>query len=292
MNIKDLKYLTAVAEHKNFRKAAEACFVSQPTLSMQLKKLEDFLQVQLIERNSRNIMLTPAGIEVCKRATEINQLTDEIINLAKNFRNPLAGDIKIGAFPTLAPYYFPKILPKISKNFPELNVYLFEDKTEKLTDMLKSGEIDAAFLALPIKNKQFEIRRIFSEQFYLAAPKSVQGGTMKFKREKVSLDDIKGMKLLLLEEGHCLRDQAMSVCKISGAGENKTFRATSLETLRNMVSNGMGMTLMPALAMQENDGINYIAFDKADNAKRDIALVWRKDSQRAELFENIASSIK
>jgi LysR family hydrogen peroxide-inducible transcriptional activator len=292
MNIKDLKYLVAVAEHKNFRKAAEACFISQPTLSMQLKKLEDFLQVQLIERNNRNIMLTPAGLEVLKRAKEINILADEIISIAKNFRNPLSGDIKIGAFPTLAPYYFPKILPKISKNFPELNIYLFEDKTEKLLEMLKKGEIDAAFLALPIKDKQFEIKKIFTEKFYLAAPKSVQGGTMKFKKEKISFDDIKGMKLLLLEEGHCLRDQAMSVCKISGATENKTFRASSLETLRNMVANGMGLTLMPELAMQQNDGINYIDFENAENAKREIALIWRKDSQRSELFENIAESIK
>lgn len=291
MNIRDLKYLVAVAEHKNFRKAAEACFISQPTLSMQLKKLEDFLQVQLIERNNRNIMLTAAGLEVYKRAKEINKLSDEIISLAKNFRNPLSGEIKIGAFPTLAPYYFPKILPKISKNFPEISVYLFEDKTEKLIEMLKKGEIDAAFLALPIKDKQFEIKKIFNEKFYLAAPKSVQGSTMKFKRDSISVEDIKGMKLLLLEDGHCLRDQAISVCKISGASENKTFRATSLETLRNMVASGMGMTLMPELAMQENDGINYIPFDNLDNAKREIALVWRKDSNRQELFNKISKVI-
>ncbi len=292
MNLKDFKYLVAVDELRSFRKAADACHISQPTLSMQLKKLEDFLQVKLIERNNRNVMLTEAGKQVVEKAKDILKLEDEIKKLASNFTNPLAGDIKIGAFPTLAPYYFPKIIPFINKNYPALNVYLVEEKTEKLVEMLESGEIDAAFLAMPIKNKKFTVKKVFSEKFFLAAPKLVQGSQMKFKKEKVSLDDIKDQKLLLLEEGHCLRDQAMQVCKVSGARENKTFRATSLETLRSMVASGMGLTLMPALARQENDGINYIPFDSSENAKRDIALVWRKEAQRNKLFEDIVEKVK
>lgn len=292
MNIKDLKYLVAVDEHKSFRKAADACFISQPTLSMQLKKLEDFLQVKLIERDSRNIMLTPAGKEILTKAKDILRLSEEIKKLAENYKNPLSGDIKIGAFPTLAPYYFPKIIPLINKNFPQLNIFLIEEKTEKLIEMLKKGEIDAAFLALPIKDKQFEVKKIFTEKFFLAAPKTLQGGAMKFKKNKVSLNDIKDMKLLLLEEGHCLRDQAMQVCKVSGARENKSFRATSLETLRNMVASGMGLTLMPALAMSENDGINYIGFEAAENAKREIALIWRKGNSRDKLLKEIVERLR
>jgi LysR family hydrogen peroxide-inducible transcriptional activator len=237
-------------------------------------------------------MLTQAGQEILVKAKDILKLSDEIIKTSENYRNPLAGDIKIGAFPTLAPYYFPKIVPVISKKFPQLNVYLIEEKTEKLTDMLKSGEIDAAFLALPIKDKQFEIRKIFTEKFFLAAPKLLQGNGLKFKRDKVSLEDIKDQKLLLLEEGHCLRDQALQVCKVSGAAENKTFRATSLETLRNMVASGMGMTLMPALAMSENDGINYIPFDSKESANREIGLIWRKGNTRHDLFLKIIETIK
>ena len=292
MNLRDLKYLVAVDEHKSFRKAADACHISQPTLSMQIKKMEDFLQIKLIERNNRNMMITEAGKQVIEKAKQILKLSDEIIKTSENFRNPLAGDIKIGAFPTLAPYYFPKIIPFINRNFPALNVYLIEEKTEKLIEMLENGEIDAAFLAMPIKNKKFEVKKVFTEKFFLAAPKSLQGGSMKFKKDKVSLNDIKDQKLLLLEDGHCLRDQAMQVCKVSGASENKTFRATSLETLRSMVASGMGMTLMPALARQENDGITYIPFESSENASRQIALIWRKESQRKDLFENIVEKIK
>lgn len=292
MNLRDLKYLVAVDEHKSFRRAAEACHISQPTLSMQLKKLEDFLQVKLIERDNRNVMLTEAGKLVIEKAKEVLKYSDEIIKISENFRNPLAGNIKLGAFPTLAPYYFPTIVPFITKNYPQLNVYLIEEKTEKLIEMLEKGEIDAAFLAMPIKNRKFEVKKVFTEKFFLAAPKSVQGSSMKFKKDKVSLNDIKDQKLLLLEDGHCLREQALQVCKISGANENKTFRATSLETLRSMVASGMGLTLMPALARHANDGINYIPFEKAENANRQIALVWRKESQRNKLFEGLVDKIK
>ncbi len=292
MNLKDLKYLVAVEEYKSFRKAAEACFISQPTLSMQIKKLEDLLQVKLIERNHRNIMLTTAGKLIVEKARSILKLSDEIIKTSANFRNPLSGDIRLGAFPTLAPYYFPKIVPIITRIFPALNVYLIEEKTEKLIEMLKNGEIDAAFLALPVKDSQFVVKKIFTEKFFLAAPKTVQGGMMRFKKEKVSLNDIRDQKLLLLEEGHCLREHALQVCKVSGATENKTFRATSLETLRNMVSNGMGLTLMPALARKDNDGINYISFEAGEKANREIALVWRKENVRGELFKNLIEKIK
>ncbi len=292
MNIRDLKYLVAVADLKSFHRAAESSHISQPTLSMQIKKLEDELQVKLIERNNRNIRLTEAGEEIVKKARELLKNSDEIKTIATNYKNPLAGEIKLGAFPTLAPYYFPKIIPKITKSFPELSVFLVEEKTEKLLEMLKNGEIDAAFLALPIKDKSLRMETVFTENFFLAAPKNLPWGKLKFNRDHVSVEDIKDQKLLLLEEGHCLRDQALQVCKVAGAGENRTFRATSLETLRNMVAGGMGLTLMPELAIHENDGITYIPFDQHDNASRTIALIWRKGSQRSKLFEKIVESIK
>jgi len=149
MNLRDLKYLVALDEYKSFRKAADAVYVSQPTLSMQIKKLEEFLQVQLIERNNNNILLTRAGKEVLEQAKIILGHEQSILNIARSYSNPLSGEIKIGAFPTLAPYYFPVIMPKLKKDFPELKVYLVEEKTEILTEMLKNGKIDFAFLALP-----------------------------------------------------------------------------------------------------------------------------------------------
>jgi LysR family hydrogen peroxide-inducible transcriptional activator len=288
MNIKDLKYLVAIEDYRNFRKAAGICFVSQPTLSMQLKKLEDFLQIKLIERNNRNIILTQAGKEIATKAREILSLEKDIKKISENYKNPLAGQIKLGAFPTLAPYFFPRIMPLILKKFPYLNIFLIEEKTEKLIDLLNSGELDAAYLALPIKSNNLDNKKVLKEDFFLAQPKSLFDANIKSKKNKISIKDLKDQKILLLEEGHCLREQAMEVCKISNSQQDKTFRATSLETLRNMVASGLGLTLMPELAIKDNDGIKYLPFENSENAYREIALFWRKDHSRQKLFSEVA----
>lgn len=287
MNLRDLKYLVALDEHKSFRKAAEAVFVSQPTLSMQIKKLEDFLQVQLIERNNNNILLTRAGKEVLEQAKIILEHEQSIINIAKNYSNPLSGEIKIGAFPTLSPYYFPKIVPLLRKNFPELKIYLVEDKTEDLIESLRNGKIDFAFLALPVKETEFETIEIFEESFLLAVPENHRLAD----KDSVSSQDIENEEVLLLDDGHCLRDQALSFCNLLGAEENKSFRATSLETLRQMVIAGVGITIIPELA-KKKDGLKYIKFQDSSNAMRSIVLVYRKNSHREKLFREISDKIK
>ena len=287
MNLRDLKYLVALDEYKSFRKAADAVYVSQPTLSMQIKKLEEFLQVQLIERNNNNILLTRAGKEVLEQAKIILGHEQSILNIARSYSNPLSGEIKIGAFPTLAPYYFPVIMPKLKKDFPELKVYLVEEKTEILTEMLKNGKIDFAFLALPVKETEFETIEVFEEDFYLTVPEKHKLAD----KQEISMSDLEVENLLLLEEGHCLREQTLKFCELSGADENKEFRATSLETLRQMVLADVGITLMPEIA-KKNDGLKYIKLKDSSSAFRSIGLVYRKNSHRESLFKDIFGKIK
>jgi LysR family hydrogen peroxide-inducible transcriptional activator len=292
MNLRDLKYLVAVADYKSFRKAADATFVSQPTLSMQIKKLEDFLQVTLIERTNKKVLMTPIGLEIVSIARKILQDADNISTIAKAAKNPLIGELKLGAFPTLAPYLFPNIIVDIVKKFPDLKMLLVEEKTEILTNKLKVGQIDLAFLALPINEPELEFVKVFSEDFYLAVPKNHKLA----KQKSVTTKDISDEKIMLLEDGHCLREQALEVCSTIGALEDKSFRATSLETLRAMVSAGSGITLMPKIAIKDDKNIAYIPFESSKNnstkPQRDIALVWRKSSVRKELFKKIAEIIK
>jgi len=288
MNIRDLKYLVAVAKHKHFGNAANECFVSQPALSMQLKKLEEELGVQIFERTNKNVMITQVGRKLIDKAKEVLQGADEMHDIAKNSHDPFAGEIKIGAFPTLAPYFLPQIVPQITKEFPKLKLLLLEEKTGTLIEKLKNGEIDAAFLAtpLPVDDDSFEINELFQELFYLAVSQNHPFSKLK----TVSEDDIKDEKLLLLQEGHCLRSQALDICSLMGASESQDFRATSLETLRQMVSANVGITLIPELAKKENDGIAYIPFKDA-KPSRAIAMVSRKSSARKECFEAIIQTL-
>lgn len=285
MNLRDLKYLVAVAKYKHFGKAADESAVSQPALSMQLKKLEEELGVQLFERDNKNVMVTPVGQKIVEKANEILLVAKEMEAIAKTFHNPLAGEIKIGAFPTLAPYFLPSFLPKVIKKFPELKMLLVEEKTELLINKLKKGEIDAAFLAVPLPQQEdkLHIEKLFNEAFYLAVPKKHPFA----EKKTISRSDLSGEKLLLLEDGHCLREQSLEVCSLMGAKENQDFRATSLETLRQMVASGIGITLIPQMAINKNSDVVYIPFNKEIPA-RTIALIWRKTSPRDELLKKIS----
>lgn len=284
MNIRDLQYLVAVAKHQHFGKAANACFVSQPALSMQLKKLEEELGVRLFERTNKSVMITTVGRDITERAKRILRDVDEIKEVARFYQDPFAGKLKIGAFPTLAPYFFPKIIPNTTKKFLGLKLFLIEEKTDILIQKLRDGEIDAAFLAIPLPTEEgtLEYTEIFDDNFILAvSPKH------KFaKRRSMTCNDLHGETLLLLEDGHCLRNQALDICSLVGATENQEFRATSLETLRAMVAANIGITLIPELAKKENDGIIYIPF-RFHPPTRKIALVWRKTSARKECFKEI-----
>lgn len=283
MNIRDLEYVCAVAELQHFGRAAEKCCVSQPTLSGQIKKLEKTLGVSLFERTNRRVVLTDIGLDIIARARLILQEVEHIQFLAENSHNPLSGQFRLGAFPTLASYIFPSLVADIKAGMPDLRLVLVEDKTAVLLEKLRKGEIDAALLALPVEDDFLEHEKLFTDNFFLAVPPV---HPLAF-RDCVTQDDLLPYKLLLLEEGHCLRDQALEVCQLSGLNEEQDFRATSLETLRQMVKAGTGITFMPEIAMLEGEGgIAYVSF-APPVPSRTIGLFWRKTSAKMSVIENV-----
>lgn len=286
MNLRDLQYLAAVAKHLHFGRAAESCHVSQPTLSMQLKKLEETLGVQLFERSNKQVMLTPVGAGIVDRARRILEEVEAMHELAQLHIDPLAGEVKLGLFPTLAPYLLPGLMPSMAQCLPKLSVLLVEDKTPELIHKLEAGEIDAALLAMPVPSDALVHTRLFDEPFMLA----VSSSHPLARRKSIVLEELKGETMLLLEDGHCMREQALSVCQAIGAGEAKHFRATSLETLRHMVAAGGRVTLMPKLAVEESEAVRYIPF-KDPAPHRTIGLYWRKTSAREPLFSALAGMI-
>ncbi len=288
MNLRDLRYLVAVAEHRHFGRAAEACFVSQPTLSTQLKKLEDTLGVTLIERSNRQVMLSPAGEQIVEQAQKVLREVNALTGMAEQHRDPLGGDFRLGVIPTVAPYLLPKILAPIRKAFPNLRLQLTEAQTAPLTRMLKQGDLDALLLALPLNEENIRELVLFEEPFLFAASSQHP----KAKQKKVSLDDLNDEQVLLLEDGHCLRDQALDVCNSHRAVENTNFRATSLETLRQMVAANIGITLMPQLAVQGRQAhIRYLPFAEP-SPHRVVGLCWRSTSTRVPLLEQLGEVLK
>lgn len=287
MNLRDLEYLVAVADHMHFGKAAKAVHVSQPTLSMQLKKLEEYLGVKCFERAGKRVLLTPSGQELCHKARNIVTQARELKELAKSRQNPLGGDFYLGAFPTLAPFILPLIVPHIRKALPSLKLFLVEEKTSEIMAKLVAGKIDAALVALPVEERGVEYLPLFTDPFMLAVPE----GHRLAKRRQASMSDINHEELLLLEEGHCLRAQALEVCSIAGAAESQQFRATSMETLRQMVASGVGITLIPKMASRKDDGVVYIPF-KEKKLARSIGLVWRSGSGRAQAISRLGQIIQ
>lgn len=280
MNLQDLKYLVAVADHRNFSKAAAASFVSQPSLSMQIKKLEEYLGTQLVERTNKQVFITPIGQEVVTVARGILRDAEHIRQIAKQANDPLAGEIRVGIIPTVAPYLLPSLLPLMQTHFPKLQLIVIESQTHVVTEQLRQGKIDAMILALPILGESFETATLYEEPFYLA----VSATHPLAKRTSITQDDLIGERVLLLEEGHCLRDQALEICQLAGATENANFRATSLETLRHMVASGAGVTLMPERAINRDmPSIVYIPF-KNTPPSRTIGLAWRAGSARKKLL--------
>jgi LysR family hydrogen peroxide-inducible transcriptional activator len=290
LKLKDLRYLVAVADTRHFGQAAARCYVSQPTLSAQLKKLEDYLGVQLIERQPRRISLTEAGASVVTRARRILEASDEIVTVAQMQRDPLAGRLRLALLPTIGPYLLPLIAPRLRKALPRLDLLLYEHQTGPMLDKLHAGEIDAGLLALPVDADGLAQLPLYDEPFVLAVP----AGHALGKRRSVQADDLDGETLLLLEDGHCLRDQALAVCSLSGAHEKQDFRATSLETLRQMVASGGGVTLLPELASRgaygTARGVDIIPFAKPVPV-RHIGIVWRKTSARAAAIEAVGKVI-
>ena len=286
MNLRDLKYIVEVAREKNFARASAKVFVSQPALSMQIKKLEETLGVEIFERDKQNFLITPVGAEIIKKAEIILQESEEIKMIAKNSKDPHKGEIRIGAFPTVASYFLPNFVKNIHKKFPYLKIFLIEAKSAELITKLKSGEIDFCLLAMPIKDDNLIGEKIFSEKFLLATPK----GHPFSKKSKIQIKELRKQELMLLEDGHCMRDQALEICSMVKAFENQDFKATSLETLRQMVANGTGITLMPEIAVRSDDKISYV---KIFNAPfRTIGIYYRKSSVQKNLIKEIIKLAK
>src|SRR5437016_4493911 len=259
LKLKDLRYLVAVADLRHFGRAAARCFVSQPTLSAQLKKLEQSLGLQLIERAPNNVSLTAAGEEIVARARRIIEASDEVVALARSQRDPLAGPLRLALLPTIGPYLLPRVAPAIRRALPRLELRLYEYQTAPMLERLRGGELDVGILALPVELDGLESHELYREAFVVALPERHPLAA----HETLRVADLKGETLLLLEDGHCLRDQALEVCSRAGVREPQDFRATSLETLRQMVATGAGVTLLPELAVNGATGFRrefYLKF--------------------------------
>jgi LysR family transcriptional regulator, hydrogen peroxide-inducible genes activator len=290
IKLKDLRYLVAVADARHFGRAADKCFVSQPTLSAQLKKLEDYLGVQLIERQPKNVTLTQAGEQIVARARRMLEASEEVVTLARAHRDPLAGRLRVALLPTIGPYLLPRVSQPIRKSLPRLELRLYEYQTEQMLEKLEAGEIDLGILALPVDVEGFETRELFTEPFTVAVPDQHRLS----RRDSIRLEDLTGETLLLLEDGHCLRDQALEVCSRVNLHEKQDFRATSLETLRQMVATGAGVTLLPELAGKgaygNAKGVVIRPFTRPAPV-RHVGGVWRKTSARRAAIDALCKVI-
>lgn len=292
MNLRDLRYLVALDETRHFRKAAERCFVTQPTLSTQLRKLEEELGIQLVERESGGVRMTRAGTEVVARARRVLQEADGIVAFAREQRDPMTGSLQIGLIPTVAPYLLPYIVEPLHEAFPKLELLLVEAQTERLLEKLAAGELDAGILALPVDDEAVHTRALYDEAFFVALPR----GHHLAQKKLLRVADLQDEPMLLLEDGHCLRDQALEVCALAEIHERTDFRATSLETLRQMVAAGVGITLLPELAAPRPVAGQQAALEIRAFAppapSRTIGVVWRKSSARIETIERIGDLVE
>lgn len=287
MNLRDLKYLVALADFGHFGKAAQYCCVSQPALSMQIMKLEDLLGIALLERNKNSILLTNIGKIIVEHARKIIAQIEEVKWLAQQAKDPFSGELTLGIIPTFGPYLLPHIIPELTKTFPKITFYLVEEQTAHLIEKLKQGKIEVALLALPISEPNLTTSPLFQEEFMLA----VHHTHGLAKRKKIKSSDLKNQTLFLLEEGHCMRDQTLEFCHQARAVEENRFKATSMETLRHMVAANVGITLIPKLACNKNNEICYIPFN-APKPMRTAGMVWRSSSTKTQLLESIVCCIK
>lgn len=291
--LKQLRYLTALDEHKHFGRAAAACFVSQSTLSAGLQELETLLGASLVERSNRSVVFTALGRDIAARARVVLREAQELAELAAAAKEPLSGALRLGVIPTIGPFLLPKVLPKIRKAYPKLKLYLTEDQTARLVDDLHAGALDCVLLALPVDTGDAEEMILFDDPFELVCRKDDPLAA----KSKLATADLKEAPLLLLTDGHCLRDHALDACHLphrpSGSGSDVT--ATSLHTLVEMAANGLGVTLIPDMALQAKilKGSELVARPFAGGKPgRRIGLIWRKTSAREKEFRLLAQTVK
>jgi LysR family hydrogen peroxide-inducible transcriptional activator len=287
MTIQDLRYVVAIAEHGHFGRAAAACDVTQPTLSIQIRNLETQLGVKLFERTTKSISVTAIGAEIVGRARHILAEVDAIMSVGQQTSGPLVGDFSFGVIPTLGPYVLPWLVPALKRDYPTLRLVLREDLTAPLLERLGSHRLDAALVALPVPGDRLETLALFDEPFWFAEPKGRKSASATIMPE----DELRGQPLLLLTEGHCLRDQALAICGTAEREGDGDFRATSLETIIQMVATGLGSTLLPAMACGDARTRLVSIRPLAAGVGRRIGLVWRRSYPRPHDIHLLAQTL-
>ncbi len=286
MKLNELRYFIAVAEEKHFGRAAQKCFISQPALSIGIKNLEHSMGVTLFERTTNEVLLTPAGAEALPMARKIFELVNDLESLSID-SDSLEGDLKLGIIFTIAPYLLPKFIPSLRDQAPELSLNIYENLTDNLIPMLKTGEIDAAIMALPVTDTTLEVIKLYEEPFYLVTPK----GHPLSERKSISVEEIHEYSPLLLNIGHCFRDQVLDQCKEINASQSHHH---SLETIRNVVAAGHKVSVLPKYALMKDHLSEYLAYVpfEAPVPTRKVGLVYRKEFTQMKKIELLAKTIK
>ncbi len=288
-SLRQLSYLIAIEEQGSFVAAAEHCGVTQSTLSAGIKELETILEQQLVIRGKKQARLHPFGIEVVEQSRKILMDTDRIVLRSKHLLEPMSGPLRLGMIPTISPYMLPSLLPKLTQKFPNLEVQIFEDLTEKLLEMLQASQIDVALMAFPYETPGMTQFMLFEEPFFAALPSNFD-----FNDDTIKISELRPDRLLLLEDGHCMRDHALSACDLQLPRQRKTFSATSLPTVIQMVRAGYGMTLLPEMACRDGNlpaDIRLVPFAGTDIPSRVIGLSWRVNDPRREDYETLARGL-
>ena len=288
--IRQLRYLVAVAEHRHFSKAAEACFVTQSTLSTAIRELEQQLGVVIFERNRKSVLITPVGEKLLARARTILGGVEDFVSLALTEKGSLTGEIRLGVIPTIGPFLLPRMLGELRQTYGKLRLYLKEEISARLAAMLKQGQLDVLMLAFPYPLRDVETTILFEDEFLLCMP----SGHALEKRQSVRQNQLHGEALLLLEEGHCLRDHALEACELRSAETNLVYQGTSLHTLVQMVANGLGLTLLPAVAIAGDvlgDTNLPLRRFKSEKVCRRIGMAWRKSDPRRDEYRILAEFI-
>lgn len=288
ITLRQLRYLASLARHRHFGRAADDCAVTQPALSMQVRELEREIGAELVERRPGDVTLTDTGLEVARRAEQILAAARDLVDFARH-RDVLSGELKLGIIPTLAPYLLPRVLPRLQARYPKLHLDVRETQTNALLDELARGELDCVMMALPAEGPDVETLLLFDDPFLLAVPACEQ----RPPRGRVSAADVDQHRLILLEEGHCLRDQALAFCGTTRRDAAASLGATSLATVMQMVANGYGVTLVPEVAAGvevRDERVRLLRFAEPE-PQRTIGLVWRRTSPRRQDFEALGELI-
>jgi LysR family hydrogen peroxide-inducible transcriptional activator len=288
--LKQLKYLCAVAEHGHFGRAAKACHVSQSTLSAGIIELEEVLGTSLVERNNRQVLLSGLGQEVVARSQEILLQAEDLVALCDASAEPFTGKLRLGVIPTIAPFVLPRLLKSLRSKYPDFQLFIREDLSGHLVDALYRGEVDLILLALPFPAENVDTMALYEDDFVLASPAS----NVFSASAEVKTSQLKGEELLLLEDGHCLRDHALEACKLRDADISIPYQATSLNTIVQMVANGIGVTLLPRMALDAHilSGTDVSVYEFSEkNVSRTIGLMWRNKTPRQHEFRLLGDFI-